>query len=208
VTVAGWVPYLVGFALVHPSHVDIGQTAANTLLAAAAGGLGAMAYSHARYRKADVGLIFAGVMGGLVAITAGAGLLPSAGAVLLGFLAGILVPWATILLDLQCRIDDPVGGVAVHAMGGLFGIIATGALLPGTIGDRLRQVAMQAAGAAIIGLFTVVVSVALFLIIKATLGLRIQEADEFDGIDLAEHDLNAYPDFQQTTIKSYHLREA
>jgi len=63
-------------------------------------------------------------------------------------------------------------------------------------------------GLTIIAIFTLALCIPLLLLLKATLGLRLSEDSEFDGIDLAEHDLNAYPDFQQTMIKSYHMREA
>jgi ammonia channel protein AmtB len=67
---------------------------------------------------------------------------------------------------------------------------------------------VQALGLVAIAALAAVLSAALFAALRATVGLRSKEADEFDGLDLAEHDIGAYPDFQQTTIKSYHLREA
>jgi Amt family ammonium transporter len=206
VTVVGWVPYLVGCALIHGANIE--TTAANTVLAAAAGGAGALIYSHLRYRKPDTGLIFSGVLGGLVAISAAAGQVDSGAAVLIGAVAGVLVSIATIALDLRWQIDDPAGGISVHAIGGAWGVLATGLLLPGTIADRIRQLGAQAAGAGAICTLAMVASVVVFIALKATLGLRLREDEEFDGVDLVEHDLNAYPDFQQTTIKSYHLREA
>ena len=65
-----------------------------------------------------------------------------------------------------------------------------------------------ALGAVVIAVLSLALTGLLLVVLKKTIGIRSKEADEFDGLDLAEHDLNAYPDFQQTTIKSYHLREA
>ena len=72
----------------------------------------------------------------------------------------------------------------------------------------MKQIGIQLLGLAAIAALTIIVSGAILFFLKATVGLRAREADEFDGLDLAEHDIGAYPDFQQTTIKSYHLREA
>ena len=74
--------------------------------------------------------------------------------------------------------------------------------------DRVRFVITQLTGLVVIAALATIVALAALAALKAAAGLRSKEADEFDGLDLAEHDLNAYPDFQQTMIKSYHLREA
>ncbi|HZK81026.1 MAG TPA: hypothetical protein VFC46_08170, partial [Humisphaera sp.] len=77
-----------------------------------------------------------------------------------------------------------------------------------TMGLRLRFVLWQIIGIIAIAAMSALLSAALFLTLKKTVGIRSRDADEFDGLDLAEHDIGAYPDFQQNTIKSYHLREA
>jgi Amt family ammonium transporter len=76
------------------------------------------------------------------------------------------------------------------------------------LGERLKSVGVQALGAVVMAALAAALSVSLFAVLRATVGLRVKEADEYDGLDLAEHDIGAYPDFQQTMIKSYHLREA
>lgn len=129
-------------------------------------------------------------------------------AVVIGAIAGLIVPTITVMLDLIWKIDDPGGGVAIHAFGGAWGTIAVGIFAPAaTYGEVIKQVGVQALGLVVIGGFSLLLSTVLFLTLRATVGLRLSEAAEFDGADLAEHDLNAYPDFQQTMIKSYHLRE-
>jgi Amt family ammonium transporter len=128
--------------------------------------------------------------------------------VFIGAVAGVIVPMASIYLDLIVRIDDPAGAISVHAVGGAWGTLAVGALLPGSIGTRGAHVGVQLAGIAAIAAVALVVAGGTFYVLKSTVGLRSREADEYDGLDLAEHDIGAYPDFQQTMIKSYHLREA
>jgi Amt family ammonium transporter len=110
---------------------------------------------------------------------------------------------------LVAHVDDPTGAVSIHAVGGLWGTLAVGALLPaGSFGAWASHVGVQLAGVAAIAAVAVAVAGATYFALTATVGLRSREADEYDGLDLAEHDIGAYPDFQQTTIKSYHLREA
>jgi Amt family ammonium transporter len=74
-------------------------------------------------------------------------------------------------------------------------------------GERLKHFGVHLLGLAVIGVLAVGLSVLLWEVLKRSVKLRLSEADEFDGLDLAEHDIGAYPDFQQNTIKSYHLRE-
>jgi Amt family ammonium transporter len=122
--------------------------------------------------------------------------------------AGVLVPLAAVSLDLLAHLDDPTAGVSIHAVGGLWGTLAVGFFSPGSFPERVRLLGVQALGAVAISLLAGAASFTLFAVLRATVGLRVKDADEYDGLDLAEHDIGAYPDFQQTTIKSYHLREA
>ena len=207
--VIGFVWYVVACTQAHNfSHMRIAQSAMNVLLSAAAGGAAAMLLGRLRYGKADIGLSLLGVMGGLVAITAAGGAIGSPAAVVTGAVAGLLVPLASIILDLFARVDDPGGGVSVHLVGGLWGTISAGLFMPGGFTDRLAHFGVQLLGAVVILALAVGLALATFLTLRATVGVRSKEADEYDGLDLAEHDIGAYPDFQQTMIKSYHLREA
>ena len=90
----------------------------------------------------------------------------------------------------------------------LWGTLAAGLFAPADFVSRLKSLGVQALGAAAVVALAAALSLALFAALRATIGLRLREADEYDGLDLAEHDIGAYPDFQQTMIKSYHLREA
>jgi Amt family ammonium transporter len=194
-----WLPYVVGASAAHGGFG--GRTPINVLLSAAAGGMAALVSSMVRYGKPDVLLIYSGLLGALVAITGGANVLPTGGAVAAGAIAGVLVPYAMVQIDLRWRVDDPTGAVAIHGVGGLLG-----AIVPGVF--SIRQFGVQVMGALSIACLALLATAGLLVVLKKTVGIRSKEADEFDGLDLAEHDLNAYPDFQQTTIKSYHLREA
>jgi Amt family ammonium transporter len=105
-------------------------------------------------------------------------------------------------------VDDPTGGISLHGIAGAWGTLATGILSAGSIGQRLHALGIQALGIAAIGGGTAAVAFLTFAMLRATGRLRVREADEVEGLDLADHDIAAYPDFQQNTIRSYHLREA
>jgi Amt family ammonium transporter len=205
VMIAGILPQLAGCAILHDA--DPFLAAADGLLAAAAGGLAGVLFGRIRYGITDVHLAIIGLLGGLVSAAAGAGVLPTYAAVLIGGVAGFLAPLAAVRLDLRHKIDDPASSFSIHAIGGAWGLLAAGLLVHGSLSDRVGHLAIQAAGLAVIAILSIVVWAAVWLAMRLTLGLRLGEADELDGSDLAEYDVNAYPDFQQTTIKSYHLRE-
>jgi Amt family ammonium transporter len=208
VVFAAWFPYVIGSAVARGEVRNTLEAPMNVLLAAAAGGAGAIALAHFRYGKPDVVLTLSGLLGGLVAISAAGGRVGSGAAVVIGAVAGILVPLSAVSLDLLAHLDDPTAGVSIHAVGGLWGTLAVGLFSPGSFVDRVKLLGAQALGAVAIIVLAAGLSAALFAVLRATVGLRVKEADEYDGLDLAEHDIGAYPDFQQTMIKSYHLREA
>jgi Amt family ammonium transporter len=220
---AGWAPYVlaatliphaqfvsgVRFSAVSMEPLTLGRAAMNVILAAAAGAIVAAVVTRAKYGKPEIMLTYSGLLGALVAISAAGGAVTTIAAVVVGAVAGVIVPLATVQLDLVWKLDDPVGGVAVHVLGGAWGTIAAGVFVPAaTYGEKFRDVGVQVLGLAVIAAPALALSLAVFALLKRTVGLRLSEDAEWDGVDLAEHDLNAYPDFQQTMIKSYHLREA
>ncbi|HEX8524309.1 MAG TPA: hypothetical protein VF669_18785 [Tepidisphaeraceae bacterium] len=203
----GWIPYVVGASLLHAAVAS--RVASNVVLAGAAGTIISYGMSRARFGKADVHLTMSGMLGGLVSITAGAGAISPIAAVAVGALGGWMVMWATVFVDMNLKIDDPSGTAVAHLLGGAWGTLAVGVF--GTfenLSQRMRVVGVQAVGVVGIALITVIVAGGVFVAMRSIGAMRVSEADEYDGLDLAEHDLNAYPDFQQTMIKSYHLREA
>ncbi len=174
-----------------------------TCLAGAAGSVGATTVSWFLAGKPDLTMALNGVLAGLVGITAGADIMGPTEAIIVGSVAGILVVFAVIGFD-RLRIDDPVGAISVHLVCGIWGTLACG-LLGSALG--VRQFFVQLVGVVAIGAFTVAFAALVFIVIDRTKGLRVSEREELEGLDLSEHDMAAYPDFQQTYIKSYHSRE-
>ena len=215
----GWLPYVSGSAWVgsvvaghanpfrHMSE-SASPAAMQTILAAAAAGFMSILVGQLRYGKPDIVLALIGFLGGCVAIAPGAGVVGAPAAALIGAVAGIFIPIIAVTIDLRMRIDDPTGIVAIQILGGTWGTLAVGFFCPLHEGaSRGHQIGIQIVGIAAIVALSAVLSFILFALIKLLGSIRAKEADEFDGLDLAEHDIGAYPDFQQTTIKSYHLRE-
>ncbi len=162
-----------------------------TSLAAAAGGIIATVFSHILYKNYDLTMFMNGVLGGLVAITAGADQMSTGEAMLVGGIGGIIVVLAIALLE-KLKLDDPVGAIAVHLFAGMWGTLAVG-----IFGDMAssKQFMVQLAGVGIVGAFCVLSTLFLVLSIKATIGLRVSKEEEIGGLDDAEHGMSAYADF-------------
>lgn len=164
-----------------------------TSLAAAAGIIGAMVVSWIVSKKPDLSMALNGCLAGLVGITAGADVTTPLTAVIIGAIAGCIVVASVIIIDSVLKIDDPVGAVSVHLVCGIWGTLAVGIF--STNPDHSFMV--QLIGVAAYGAFTVICSLIIFLIIKMIMGLRVSPEEEMDGLDLGEHGMMAYPDFQQ-----------
>ncbi|GAV31023.1 MAG: ammonium transporter [Anaerosomatales bacterium] len=185
------------------SHIVV-----TTNLAAATGALAATAVAWATLGKPDIGMTINGALAGLVGITAGCAFVSPGSSLVIGAIAGALVVFGVQFFD-KMRIDDPVGALAVHGIGGIFGTLAVGlfaqdAIAPGTTGNGLffgggfSLLAKQAVGVAAVGATVFTVSLVLWLLIKATLGVRVSQEEELEGLDVGEHGNRAYPDFVQT----------
>ena len=129
-----------------------------------------------------------GVLGGLVGITAGADLMSVTDAILIGFIAGALIVLGVALID-KLRLDDPVGAISVHGVVGLLGLL----LVPVTNGDA--SFSAQIIGALTIFGWVFATSLIAFGIIKAVMGIRVTEEEEYEGVDLSECGMEAYPEF-------------
>ncbi len=175
----------------------------NTCLGAAAGAIGAAVLSGWLAGKPDLSMSLNGILAGLVGITAGADVMVPAWATLVGGMSGLLVVVSVYFFD-KLKIDDPVGAISVHLVCGIWGTLAVG-----LFGDKagVAQLGKQAVGVAAVGAFTVLFAGVTFFVIHKICGLRVSESEEIEGLDLGEHDMAAYPDFQQTFIKSYHAGE-
>ncbi|NKE69317.1 ammonium transporter [Nitrospiraceae bacterium HYJII51-Mn-bac16s-1-B09] len=191
---------------------DISRIIITTTLAAAAGLLVSTATAWTMLGKPDLGMSINGMLGGLVGITAPCAFVSPGSAVIIGAICGFLVVLAVMMFD-RLQIDDPVGALSVHLVCGIFGTLAVGlfaqdAMLPNTTGNGLlfgggaKLLISQLIGVAAVGAFTFVVSYIIWVAIKATLGVRVSEQEEMEGLDIGEHGNAAYPDFAVSMISS------
>ncbi len=169
--------------------------AVTTNLSAAGGAISAMILSWIMFKKPDPSFTLNGALAGLVGITAGCNIISPPFAVLTGLIAGCIVVLSVVMID-KLRIDDPVGAVSVHGVCGAWGTLAIG--LWGTdvglfLGHGTAQLGIQALGVAAAFAWAFPVSVIIFLAIKYTIGLRVSEAEELEGLDINEHGMYAYP---------------
>ena len=163
-----------------------------TTLAACAGVLGSMILSWIVNKKPDLSLTLNGALAGLVGITAGADVMTPGTATIIGFIAGLIVVFAVIFFD-KIKIDDPVGAISVHLVCGIWGTLAVGIFSTNPDHSFFTQLI----GVVAYGVFTVICSLVIFLLIKVTMGVRVSEEEEVRGLDISEHGMESYPDFQQ-----------
>lgn len=186
----GWFGFNGGSVLsANPGTVSL--VLVTTCIAAAAGSVGAFMTSLAIFKSYDITMVLNGILAGLVGITAGADLMSVTDAVLIGLIAGFIVVMGVVLLD-KLKLDDPVGAIAVHLMCGIWGTLAVG-----FFGSKagLEQIKVQLIGIAVIGVFCVVCAFIILFAIKKTLGLRVSEKEEIEGLDMHEHGMSAYAGF-------------
>ena len=167
-------------------------TLVTTCLAAAAGGIGAAVFSRFLYKNLDLTMFMNGVLGGLVGITAGADQMLPTSAIFIGLVAGVIVVLSVALLD-KCKLDDPVGAIPVHLFCGIWGTLAVG--LVGEMAG-FDQFMVQLACVGITGAFCVIFGTFITLFVKSIAGLRVDEKEEVQGLDIAEHGTRAYGDFR------------
>ncbi|WP_100642662.1 ammonium transporter [Alteromonas facilis] len=160
----------------------------NTNAAAAGGLVAALLLARIMFGKADLTMALNGALAGLVAITAEPSTPTALQATLFGALGGVLVVFSIVGLD-KLKIDDPVGAISVHGVVGLLGLL----LVPVTNGDS--SFSGQIIGALTIFVWVFVTSLVVWLVLKAIMGIRVSEEEEFEGVDLSECGLEAYPEF-------------
>ncbi|WLG13636.1 ammonium transporter [Psychrobacter cibarius] len=160
----------------------------NTNAAAAGGAIGALIIARIIFGKADLTMLLNGALAGLVAITAEPSTPSALQATLFGLIAGVIVVLSILALD-KIKIDDPVGAISVHGVVGLFGLL----IVP--ITNPAASFVGQIAGAATIFTWVFIASLITWAVIKLVIGLRISEEDEYEGADIAECGMEAYPEF-------------
>jgi Amt family ammonium transporter len=205
----GWFGFNPGSTL----SVDFGGTgffayvALNTNLAAAAGVLGAVATSWIVVKKPDLSMMLNGAIAALVAITAACAFVAPWAAIVIGFVAGIIVVVGALAVE-RARVDDPIGAIAAHGMAGVWGTLALGfltvpelaeSLATGSAGlfygGGLHQLGVQALGLATVGAFTFGASFLILFVMKVTVGIRAEPETETAGLDVSEHGMWGYPEF-------------
>lgn len=155
--------------------------------------------------KPDLGMTLNGCLAGLVAITAPCAFVSISSSLIIGFIAGILVVLAVIFFD-RAKIDDPVGALSVHLVNGVFGTLAVGLFAQNKItgtetgngllyGGGMKLLGAQFAGVAATAIFVFAIAIIAWLVIKATIGLRVTLQEEIEGLDIGEHGNSAYPEF-------------
>jgi Amt family ammonium transporter len=204
----GWFGFNPGSTL----SVDFGgvgffaYVALNTNLAAAAGVVGAVVTSWVVIKKPDLSMMLNGAIAALVAITAACAFVAPWAALVIGFVAGVIVVLGVLLVE-RLRIDDPIGALAAHGMAGVWGTLALGFLTVPSLaanletgqgglfyGGGLHQLGIQALGLAAVGAFTFTASFLVLWAMKATFGIRTEPAVEAAGLDVSEHGMWGYPE--------------
>ncbi|MDN3669315.1 ammonium transporter [Echinicola jeungdonensis] len=162
-----------------------------TSIAGAAGAFGALIASYLKFKSYDITMVLNGILAGLVGITAGADQMAVWESAVIGLIGGALVVFAVVFFD-RLKVDDPVGAISVHLVGGIWGTLAVG-----IFGDlaSFSQFISQLIGVAAVGVFCLVSSWILFYGMKKTVGIRVHEQEEVEGLDISEHSMRAYPDF-------------
>ena len=187
----GWFGFNGGSVLATASVESANSVAVvfmNTNAAACGGLIGALILARLMFKKADLTMALNGALAGLVAITAEPSTPTALQATLFGALGGILVVFSIVTLD-KLKIDDPVGAISVHGVVGLLGLL----LVP--ITNEASSLSGQLIGAATIFIWVFGASAVVWSILKATMGIRVTEEEEFMGVDISECGMEAYPEF-------------
>jgi len=210
----GWFGFNPGSTLAASGNgaLRISSVAVNTMLAGATGSFGAILYMWIRYSKPDASMTGNGLLAGLVAITAPSGFVNTVGAVIIGFVAGILVCASVEFVDRKLKVDDPVGAISVHGANGLWGVIAVGLFSDGRsnyggswngvsgsvtglfYGDASQLVAQLIGVVTLVG-FVFTLSYVAGWIMDVIIGQRSSAADELEGLDIPEMGALCYPEF-------------
>ena len=189
----GWFGFNGGSELT-VSNVDeanaVAQVFLNTNMAAAGGAIAAAVLTKILYGKADLSMALNGALAGLVSITAEP-LAPSAElATVIGVIGGVIVVFSIVTLD-KMKIDDPVGAISVHGVAGIWGLFAV------LLSNSDATMGAQLLGIISIFAFTFIVSLVIWFILKAVIGIRVSEEEEEAGVDASEMGMEAYPEFKR-----------
>jgi Amt family ammonium transporter len=210
----GWFGFNPGSTMaVSPSIAHIAVT---TNLAGSVGGIAATITAWLYLGKPDLSMIINGILAGLVAVTAGCAFVSLPWSAVIGLIAGVIVVFAVTFFD-RIRIDDPVGAISVHLVCGIWGTLAVGIFAEGPggalnlyeeglgpargflLGGGFTQLWAQFLGVISVGGMTVLLTTIFWVVLKATLGIRVTPEEEFEGLDIGEHGMEAYSGFLKET---------
>lgn len=170
--------------------LNLGDIAMTTNLAAAAATLVTLIFTWVKYGKPDVSMTLNGALAGLVAITAGCDVVTPYEAILIGAIAGLVIVLVIEFVDKKLKIDDPVGAIGVHGCCGLLGTVLTGVFGEGC------SLVTQLIGAGSILVYVFILAFIIFKLLEKTVGLRVTDKEQLDGLDLHEHGMTAYAGFR------------
>ncbi|MCM8758809.1 MAG: ammonium transporter [Candidatus Omnitrophica bacterium] len=200
----GWFGFNPGSSMCADPKI-ISHVAVTTNTSAASAIMSSTLMSWWLLKKPDLGMTLNGCLAGLVAITAPCSVVSVADSVIIGLVAGILVVISIIFFD-RLKIDDPVGALSVHLVNGIFGTICVGLFANNNIagisidnglfyGGGTKLLVTQLIGVLSVGLYTFLVSIILWAVLKITVGIRVSLQEEIEGLDIGEHGNVAYPEF-------------
>lgn len=208
----GWFGFNPGSTMAAAPE-DIARICLTTNFAAAAGTITAFFTAWMVLGKPDLSMILNGCLAGLVAITASCAWVGIGASIVIGGISGILVVFAVLFFD-KVKIDDPVGATSVHLVNGVWGTLAVGLFASAPYaggnaqpalglfyGGGFAPVVTQLIGIAAVGVFTFAVSMVVWYAIKLFMGVRVSREEEIRGLDIGEHGMEAYADFQIFTAK-------
>lgn len=202
----GWFGFNPGSTMA-ADPLAIAHVCVTTNTAAAAASLSALLTAIWLLGKPDLSMILNGCLAGLVAITAPCAFVSVGSSIVIGLVAGVLVVFGVIMFD-RIQLDDPVGALSVHLLNGVWGTIAVGLFADAAVapvsgpqnglffGGGFAQLEAQLIGVVACGVYTFVVAMIAWAVIRAVMGLRVSPEEEREGLDLGEHGNSAYPDFQ------------
>jgi ammonium transporter, Amt family len=212
----GWFGFNPGSTMaVDPTSIS--HIAITTNTAAAFGGVGALIFAWVYLGKPDLSMIINGILAGLVGVTASCAWVTVPASALIGFIAGVIVVFSVTFVD-RLKIDDPVGAISVHLVGGVFGTLCVGLFAVGASDAKgalyaagpkaglfynggIEQLWPQILGILTVGGFTVLGSTIVWLVLKATMGIRVNAEEESEGLDIGEHGMEAYSGFMKEEFR-------
>jgi Amt family ammonium transporter len=198
----GWFGFNAGSTMA--ANLSIGRLAFITNLGGVSGAMGAMFFTWILFKKPDASMTMNGALGGLVSVTAGCATFTPNGAIIVGLLGGIFVVLSVMAIEKVLKIDDPVGAISVHGLCGVWGTFACGLFNAQAVlgigekstglfyGGGWNQLISQMIGIGACALWACGTGFIVFTLIKRTVGLRVEEREEYAGLDIEEHGMEAY----------------